>query len=155
MHDQEAQPQMMLKWRLSAAVLLVLAAVFGCDGEPEADRQLDDAAAPVEEADGNPAASADEGAAAQKEAAAANAGAEKEAEAAALTAEDLTGTTWRAGTLTVAFQPEGRLVLTGGETGTWKVDGRQLTMSAGGVTYSAELREDDILYGDMAMERVE
>ena len=74
---------------------------------------------------------------------------------ASLTAEDLVDTVWQAGPMELAFGADGQLIVNDTEEGTWSLAGPQLTIEAAGHSYTAEVRNDGIYYGGMALQRVE
>ncbi len=70
-----------------------------------------------------------------------------------LTAESLPGTTWSAGPLTLAFEPEGQLTVNGSESGEWTFDAGQVTVKTGDMSYIVTVRGEKLMYGDMELSR--
>jgi hypothetical protein len=72
-----------------------------------------------------------------------------------LTAETLTGTTWQAGPLKIAFGPDGGLTINDTMTGSWSIDGQQLIVEGGGTEYKAQIKGDTLLYGDLPLVKIQ
>jgi hypothetical protein len=70
-----------------------------------------------------------------------------------ITPDNIVGTKWSAGGMEIAFEAN-NVLKAGDQAGTWKIDGKTLTVDIGGMQYDATIEGNKILYEGMEVERV-
>ena len=106
------------------------------------------ATTPAEPAPATPAAPADVAPASTPAAPAAAPGV-------ALDGKTIVGTKWSVAGFTLAFQENGAVKINDEMDGTWKLEGSNLTVSAGGSEYPATIEGDKIMYEGQPFEKVQ